>query len=229
MDSGIALLHRLAGRISCSAPLDEILSEAVELLSDAVKCDACTLYVAEGENLALRAWSNPSPETANGVKIKSVLDATGWAAGTPDLISMVKGAAVDPRVKLFFSETVDGRLEAFLSVPMVSGGRLVGVINVQNHAQHKHDSREVSLVATLGFLAGAEIERAQLRSENTHLVERLESRKIVERAKGILQRDLQLTEEDAYLTLQRESRQRRKSMREVAEAIVLSEDLKKKK
>jgi len=51
----------------------------------------------------------------------------------------------------------------------------------------------------------------------------------VERAKGILQRNLQMSEEDAYLTLQRESRQRRKSMREVAEAIVLSEDLKKKK
>ena len=38
-----------------------------------------------------------------------------------------------------------------------------------------------------------------------------------------------MSEEDAYLTLQRESRQRRKSMKEVAEAIILSEDLKKKK
>jgi hypothetical protein len=45
----------------------------------------------------------------------------------------------------------------------------------------------------------------------------------------LLQRDLQFSEEDAYLTLQRESRQRRKSMKEVAEAIILSEDLKKKK
>jgi uroporphyrinogen-III synthase len=60
-------------------------------------------------------------------------------------------------------------------------------------------------------------------------LERLEVRKTVERAKGILQRDLQLSEEDAHLTLQRESRQRRKSMKEVAEAIILSEDLKKKK
>ena len=60
-------------------------------------------------------------------------------------------------------------------------------------------------------------------------MDRLETRKVVERAKGILQRDMQLSEEDAYLTLQRESRQRRKSMREVAEAIVLSEDLKKKR
>jgi AmiR/NasT family two-component response regulator len=49
----------------------------------------------------------------------------------------------------------------------------------------------------------------------------------VERAKGILQRELKITEEEAYLTIQRQSRQRRKSMKEVAEAIVLSEDVKR--
>jgi hypothetical protein len=85
----------------------------------------------------------------------------------------------------------------------------------------------LGVLETLGFLVGATVERARLESENAHLLDRLETRKVVERAKGILQRDMQLSEEDAYLTLQRESRQRRKSMREVAEAIVLSEDLKK--
>ncbi len=229
LDSDIALMHRLASRISLAAPLDEILSEVVELLADAVNCDSCTVYVAEGEDLVLRAWSSASPDTANSVKIKSVLGVTGWTAGDPELVSLEQGASADPRVKVFFSEAIDGRLEGFLSAPMVSGGKLAGVINVQNRAQQAHDPREVSLIATLGFLAGAEIERARLRSENAQLVERLESRKIVERAKGILQRDLQLSEEDAYLTLQRESRQRRKSMKEVAEAIILSEDLKKKK
>ena len=49
----------------------------------------------------------------------------------------------------------------------------------------------------------------------------------MERAKGILQRDLQLSEEDAYLTLQKQSRQRRKSLREVAEAIVLTDEIKR--
>jgi uroporphyrinogen-III synthase len=49
----------------------------------------------------------------------------------------------------------------------------------------------------------------------------------VERAKGILQRELSLSEEDAYLTLQRQSRQRRKSMKEVAQAIVLSHEVRR--
>jgi AmiR/NasT family two-component response regulator len=49
----------------------------------------------------------------------------------------------------------------------------------------------------------------------------------MERAKGILQRDLQMSEEEAYLTLQKQSRQRRKSLRDVAEAIVLSDEIRR--
>jgi uroporphyrinogen-III synthase len=57
------------------------------------------------------------------------------------------------------------------------------------------------------------------------LWEKLQARKVVERAKGILQRDLGLSEEQAYLALQRQSRQKRKPMKEIADAIVLSEEV----
>jgi AmiR/NasT family two-component response regulator len=68
---------------------------------------------------------------------------------------------------------------------------------------------------------------ARLESEKVQLSEQLETRKIVERAKGILQRELGVSEEEAYLTLQRQSRQRRKSMKEVAQAIVLTDEVKR--
>jgi uroporphyrinogen-III synthase len=83
------------------------------------------------------------------------------------------------------------------------------------------------LLSAAGYLVGAELERARLESENSELADRLESRKAIERAKGILQRDFGLDEESAYRAMQRESRQRRKSMREIAEAIMLNEDLRK--
>ena len=58
------------------------------------------------------------------------------------------------------------------------------------------------LLSTLGFLAGAEIERARLETENT-LTSRLETRKAVDRAKSVLQRDLSLNEKDAYQMMQK--------------------------
>ena len=135
-------------------------------------------------------------------------------------------ASQDPRFQLF-KDLPEDRFEAFLSVPVMCRGRVVGVINLQNREPHEYSEREMMLISTIGFLVGAEIEMARLESENLHLSEKLETRKLVERAKGILQRELKITEEEAYLTIQRQSRQRRKSMKEVSEAIVLSEDVRR--
>ena len=57
------------------------------------------------------------------------------------------------------------------------------------------------------------------------LKEALETRKVVEKAKGILMRKQNLTEIDAHKLLNKKSMDVRKSLKEVAEAIILSEDL----
>ena len=227
-DFDLAQLNRIAGRMSLAAPLPDVLGDVVEFVTAVVKCDSCMVYVLEDEDLVLRASKNPHPEVVNRLKMKLGQGITGWVAQHREPVVVVRGAYEDPRFKLF-NELPEDRFEAFLSIPIVSGGRLVGVINVQNRAEHSYSKREISLIATLGFLVGAEVERARLESANLHLSGQLEARKLIERAKGILQRELQLSEEDAYLTLQRESRQRRKSMKEVAEAVLLSDELKRKR
>jgi uroporphyrinogen-III synthase len=134
----------------------------------------------------------------------------------------------DPRFQVF-NEVPEDHYEAFLSVPVLCRGRLVAVINLQHRHPHEHSWSEIQLVSTVGFLVGAEIALARLESENSELSERLETRKVLDRAKGILQRDLGIGEEEAYLTIQRQSRQRRKSKRELAEAIVLGDELRRTK
>jgi FixJ family two-component response regulator len=224
----IALLNKMASRLSAADPVHEVLDEVVEFVNAVVKCDSCIVYALESDELVLRASKNPHPEVVDRLKMRVGQGITGWVAEHREPVIVAQKAYEDPRFKLF-NELPEDRFESFLSVPLVSGGRLVGVINLQNREPRRYTKREISLVAMIGFLVGAEVERARLESENSQLSDKLETRKIVERAKGILQRDLQIGEEEAYLTLQRESRQRRKSMKEFAEAIVLSEDLKRKK
>jgi uroporphyrinogen-III synthase len=109
----------------------------------------------------------------------------------------------------------------------LSRGRVVGVINVQHRQPHTYTKRQTRLISTIGFLVGAEIEMARLETENSQLTQQLETRKLLERAKGILQRDLGIDEEQAYLALQRQSRQKRRSLKEVAEAVVLSDEIRR--
>jgi signal transduction protein with GAF and PtsI domain len=152
---------------------------------------------------------------------------TGWVAQHRQPVAVSQNAWSDARFQ-FFNELPEDRFEAFLSVPLLSRGRIVGVINLQNRAPHDYSHREITLISTVGFLVGAEIEMARLEKEKLQLADRLETRKLVERAKGILQQEMGISEEGAYLTLQQESQQRRKSMKDIAEAIVLSYSVKQR-
>jgi uroporphyrinogen-III synthase len=224
-DSHVDLLHEIGVRLGTADGFHEVLKRVVEFASALVKCDSCLVYVLEGDELVLRASKNPHPEVVDRLKLQVGQGITGWVAEHAEPVAISQKAAQDPRFQ-FFHELPEDSYEAFLSVPLMCRGRVVGVINLQHRQQHVHRPREIRMISTVGFLVGSEIELARLEEANSTLVEQLQTRKIVERAKGILQRDLGLGEEQAYLALQRQSRQKRKPMKEIAEAIVLSDDVK---
>jgi signal transduction protein with GAF and PtsI domain len=138
---------------------------------------------------------------------------TGWVAEHKRPVAISRDAFKDPRFQSF-NELAEDRFETFLSVPVLSRDNLVGVINLQHRERHAYSQHEIRLISTIGFLVGAEIEMARLEP-------------IPNSPNNSGQRDLQLSEEDAYLTLQKQRRQRRESLREVAEAIVLTDEFKR--
>jgi len=220
------MLHEIGNRIAVADPLPEVLGRAVEVISAVVECDSCFVYVLEGDELVLRASKNPHSEVVDRLKLRVGQGITGWFAEHKTPVAVGRDVFQDTRFRSF-NELPEDLYQAFLSVPVLSRDKLVGVINLQHRQPHDYSQREIHLISTIGFLVGGEIEMARLEGENSELSEQLETRKVLERAKGILQRDLQLSEEEAYVTLQRQSRQRRKSMKEIAEAIVLSDEVKR--
>jgi signal transduction protein with GAF and PtsI domain len=224
-ESHVDFLHEIGFSLASADNFHQVLTRVVEFASALVKCDSCLIYVLEGENLVLRASRNPHPEVVDRLKLRVGEGITGWVAEHHEPVAVSEKAALDPRFRIFH-ELPEDSYEAFLSVPVMCRGRVVGVINLQHRLPHVYKRREMRLISAIGFLVGAEIELARLEEVNSHLFGQLQTRKLVERAKGILQRDLGLSEEQAYLTLQRQSRQRRKPMKEIAEAIILSDDVK---
>jgi uroporphyrinogen-III synthase len=117
----------------------------------------------------------------------------------------------------------------------VSGGDVIGVINVHHRQAHRHTSEEIALLTFVGEQMGGVISKSLLTEANARLLEetqemkrQLETRKLVERGKGILQQRYGLSEEEAYLRLRNESRRLRRPMKDLAEAIILAEDLSRK-
>jgi uroporphyrinogen-III synthase len=224
-ESHFDLLHEIGNRLATADGFHDVLTRVVDFATALVKCDSCLVYVLEGDELVLRASKNQHPEVVDRLKLRVGQGITGWVAEHSEPVAVSENAALDPRFQ-FFHELPEDSYEAFLSVPLMCRGRVVGVINLQHKQHHVYRRKEIRLISTVGFLVGAEIEMARLEDANNTLSEQLQTRKVVERAKGILQRELNLSEEQAYLALQRQSRQKRKPMKEIAEAIVLSDEVK---
>ena len=225
VESPLDLIHEIGGRLATADDFHEVLGRVVEFASALVKCDSCLIYVLEGDYMVLRASKNAHPDIVDRLKLRVGQGITGWVAEHHEPVAISEKAAQDPRFQ-FFHELPEDSYEAFLSVPLLCRGRVVGAINLQHRRPHLHKVKEIRMISAIGFLVGAEIELARMEEINSDLTDQLQTRKVVERAKGILQRDLGLSEEKAYLALQQQSRQKRKPMREIAEAIILSEEVK---
>lgn len=220
------VLHEISFSIASSDPLHVVLQRIVTFVTAVIPCDSCFLYTLEGDKLILRASKNPHTEEVDNLRISIGQGVTGWVAEHRETVAISERASEDPRFKAFVNLPED-RFEAMLCAPVICANRVVGVLTLQHRDPYVHTDLQRRLVATIGILVGAEIERARLETENSELTNRLETRKVVDRAKGILQRDLNISEDEAYRTMQRESRQRRKSMREIADAILLSDHLRR--
>jgi uroporphyrinogen-III synthase len=221
-DPALSILHEIGSRMAAASPLREVLDRIIDFAGSVARFDSCLIFVLEEDELVLRASKNPHPDEVGQLSLRLGQGITGWVAKHHQPVAIARNAFQDPRFQ-FFNELPEDRYESFLSVPLLSRGRTVGVINLQNREPHTYSKTEIRLISTIGFLVGAEIEMARLEEKSSQLAEELETRKVVERAKGILQRESRLSEEEAYLTLRRQSRQQRKSMKEVAEGIIAAE------
>jgi uroporphyrinogen-III synthase len=224
--NAIQLMHDIGRRMAASDPLHAVLNQIVSFIDTLLSCDSCFIYILEESQLVLRASKNPHPDVIDQLGLKIGQGITGWVAEHREPVCIDAGALRDPRFQ-FFKDLPEDSFEAFLSVPILARGGLVGVINVQHRQPHHYTPWEVQTISTVGFLVGGEIEMARLESERDALSSQLESRKLIERAKGLLQRDHNVKEEEAYRMMQKESRQRRKSMREIAEAVILIDELRR--
>jgi signal transduction protein with GAF and PtsI domain len=176
--SDIDLLHEIGSRMAAADPFHEVLQQIVEMVTAAVRCDSCFLYVLDKDKLVLRASKNPHEDVVDRLAMDVGQGVTGWVAEHKQTVALPARAWADPRFAKFGSLPED-RFEAFLAVPILCRGKLVGAINVQHRAIHNHSKREIRLITMIGYLVGAEVELARMDFEKRQLSEQLETRKVM--------------------------------------------------
>jgi len=219
-------LHKIGRHVASGDTFDETLASTIEFAVGLVSCDECVAYVREGAHLVPWVWKYSSDRS---VEHSSFSIERGYAAALAEhrqAIAVCETAGELSRVKHFSSWSTDPG-ETLVYIPLAARSRLLGAISLRHHQPHRYSQRELRLLLSVAHLLGTDIRISELEKHNSDLMLELETRKLVERSKGILQRDLGLSEEHASLILWRQSREKRRPMKDIAQAIILTDKLRR--
>jgi uroporphyrinogen-III synthase len=221
----LGILYEIIGTISYNLDLREVLNRIIGIVSAVTKADSCFLYLISDGELILRASKNPHPKAIGNIKLKIGEGITGWVAENRKPAAIPRNAYGDERFR-FFNGLPEDKYEAFLSAPIIYKNKILGVINIQHKKSRVYKKSEIELIETIAQVTGGAIENSRLFTETEALKDALESRKLIEKAKGVLMKELNISESEAHKMLHKKSMDRRISMKEVAKAVILSSEFK---
>jgi len=221
----IKALSKISKAITSDLYLDDILRLIVTVTAEVLGSNICSLMLIDEKTneLVVRATQSISEEYNKKPPLKIGEGIAGKVALENKPIA-VKDVTKEKEYKHKDIAKKEG-LSSLLCVPMSVKGKIIGVINCYTSKPYNFSDAEIEILTTITNQAAVAIENTQLLVKSKVIQEELETRKRIERAKGILMRDEGLTEEQAYLKIRKYSMDNRKTMREVAEAIILAADM----
>lgn len=212
-DQEVKILYHIIETISYNLDLDEVLQDIISVVDKVAHADEIFIYLLKDSELQLREAKNEVPEKFGPVRLKLGQGITGWAAKHQKPVRLSTKAYADKRFYAFSDLKAD-QYEAFLSLPMMYHDEVIGVLNVQHRKVHKFTPREVKLMQSIANVTAGAIENARLFELTAVLNEELAARKVIDKAKGKLMKQYELTEDEAYQWLKKRAMDLRKSMKE---------------
>jgi len=145
----LQILRRVSEIIAENECIDTVMAEIVRLLAESLGVAVCSIYVMdEGrDELVLRATHGLNEACVGKVRLKVGEGLTGLSFQQAEIIN-VGNASAHPR----FREVVgigEEPYQAFMSVPLVSGGRRMGVLNLQDGRSGRFPPAVVDMVKSL--------------------------------------------------------------------------------
>jgi signal transduction protein with GAF and PtsI domain len=223
----INALTKISKAIASDVYLEDILRLIVTVTAEMMGSNICSLMLIDEKRneLVIRATQSISEGYNKKPPLKIGEGVAGKAAKENKPI-VIKDVTKEKEYK-HKDIAKKENLCSLLCVPLAAKGKVIGVINCYTSKPHDFTETEINILTSVANQAAVAIENAELMVKSKVIQEELEIRKRIERAKGILMSGEGLTEEEAYLKIRKYSMDTRKTMREIAEAIILASDMKK--
>ena len=219
-------LSQVSETVASDRLIEDVLQLIVTMTAQMMNSKICSIMLLDrpgGTELRIAATQSLSEEYRRKPSLKVGQSISGRAV--QERRPIVVGDVTQEDDYMFPEIARKEGLCALLSVPMLNRDRVIGVINSYTSVPHKFTSEEVTVLQAIANQAAIAIEHTTLLEKSFEMQEALAVRKLVERAKGYLMRSKKLSEGEAFRLIQRRSMTLRKSMREIAEAILLAGEI----
>ncbi|MDQ2697015.1 MAG: phosphoenolpyruvate--protein phosphotransferase [Pseudomonadota bacterium] len=150
------VLQRIIREVYSATHLEEALAIAVRRIKEAMRVDACSVLIADGEegDYVLVATDGLNPQSVGRVRLRRHEGLTGLVGERQEPVN-VEHAAEHPRYR-YFPETGEERYHAFLGVPIIHYRKVLGVLVAHQRAARRFSADEEALLVTIAAqLAGA--------------------------------------------------------------------------
>lgn len=206
--------------------LDEILSLIVVVTAEMLNSKICSIMLLDqkGNELVMKATQSLSEDYKKKPNIKVANSMMGEVLRTKKSL-VIYDVQKESRYQLR-DLAVKEDLTSLLSVPMIVKDKAIGVINIYTKKPHHFTQEEIKVLQMVANQAAVAVENTKLVEESVKAKEALETRKVIERAKGIIMKMRGLDEESAYRLIHKKSMDSCKSMKDIAESIILMDELK---
>lgn len=158
----LGFLVRLAQAAAATQHPDELLELIIRETTSAISVDVCSLYLLkpDGRELLLTATNGLNENMVGRVTMKMGEGITGSVAESrrPAVVPEVSG---DPRWK-WVPGLDEDRFHSMASVPIESGPRLVGVVNVQSTERREFNSGDIDFLRAIAAQVAGLLERSEL-------------------------------------------------------------------
>jgi signal transduction protein with GAF and PtsI domain len=224
----VELLAAVGHTIATESYLDRILQVISEMVAESFDSPVCSIMIVDEDRqeLSIKAARCSSPDYLQKLPIKIADSLIGRVVRERQLV-MVPDVSMEKSYKYPELARRSG-LASLLSVPLLAGFKVIGTLNIYSREKRSFSAEEIGFAQAVAGQAALALENARLIAESLEMKRTLEARKVIERAKGILQHRHGVTEEQAYLDMRSESRRLRRPMKDLAEAIILAEELHRK-
>ena len=227
-DKYIKAITDISQAITSDQYLEDILKLIVMVTAKVTGVEICSLWLIDEsqspKQIRLKATQAIDPEYVKDRSLTMEEGVVGFVA-THNQPLMIKDVLKERR----FKEKEMARklgLVSMLGVPLqVKDEKVIGVLNCFTAEPHDFSETEVNLIKAVANQAAVAILNTELMVKTKVIQEELETRKLVERAKEVLMRRRKMKADEAHRWIQKRSMDSRKSMRSVAEAVLLSEEL----